>query len=267
MTLVVVARGLDPDRPSDARRGIDELLRLSTKVLEGVQPEFTPTQIRVWEGFPGEGLGGELKFGFTPVDGERVTLANLLPSSDRRLAGDAEHPLSNQFTIQPHHALEVTGRYQFGDLPAVPAWLNLNLYRPWAMKAGDIVFDTSKTAAVQSEGLYGLLASDTVRAEPILRRLMEKVSEGSKEIGKAAKVSWAAVKETEGAEEPGFRSLLAQYRGRNEGRHALLSEALREGAAEIGDTAGRSSDSGLPAAFISAVIDDIAREIEGAPAF
>ena len=267
MTLVVVARGLESERPGEARRGIGELLGLASKVLGAVEGDFTPTHIRVWEGFPGEGLGGELRYGPVTIDQGKINLATLLPSSDQRLGGDSDEPMSAQFTLQPHHALEVSGQFVFGSGGKVPAWLNLNLYRPWAAKAGDLVFDTSKTATVPYDGLFGLLASDTVRASPILLRLMEAITDASKEIGRAARVQWAAVKETEGTEEPSFRGVLAEYRGRYTGRHALLSEALREGAAVIGDTAARAQESGLPEAFVLAVVDDVAREIEGAPAF
>lgn len=267
MTLVVVAKGIDSERPSDARRGVGELLGLASKVLRAVEREFTPTQLRVWEGFPGEGLGGELRYGPVPIVGGQVNLSNLLPSSDRRLDGDANQLLSEQFTLQQHHALEVSGRFAFGAEPDVPAWLHLNLYRPWATKAGDLVFDSSKTASVPYDGFFNLLASDKERAIPILHRLMEGISEGSKDIGRAARVQWAAVKDTEGTEEPSFQAVLAEYRGRTAGRHALLYEALREGAVPIGYKVSRTSETELPEAFVFAVVEDIVREIEGAPSF
>ncbi len=267
MTLVVVARGLEAGRPDESRQGIGELLRLATAVLDAVEGEFTPTQLRVWEGFPGEGLGGELRHGPVAVKNGQLNLANLLPSTDRRLTETPDEPLVEQFTLQPHHALEIYGRFVFGPDAEVPAWLNLNLYRPWAIKAGDIVFDTSKTADVRADGLFQLLDGDRNRAGPVLRRLMSRISETSKSVGRAARVQWAAVKDTEGAEEPDFRSILAEYRGRNTGRHALLSEALRAGAVEVGGLLDRAAQSGLPETFVSAVLEDVVREIEGAPAF
>jgi hypothetical protein len=266
MTFVVVAKGLAAEKGQELRRSTGEMLDLTSGVVKSLDGRFIPQSLTIWEEFPGEAMGGEIKLGPTELGPGQLDLRNLIPTSNRSFAQGTGN-LQEAFSLQPHHCLVLKGRLKIRSGVDVPAQLDLNLYRPWAEKAGHLVLDTAKTSTTPYDGLYALLSheEESVRRS-ILESLMTGVEALSHGVGGAAKVRWAAVKDTEGAVEPDFRSFLAMYRGYITGKHSLVVEAVREAAIERHPhAAGLAGD--LPKSLVSAVVEDVVREIEGAPNF
>jgi hypothetical protein len=209
---------------ADQDRLADSLLNVGAGVLRLLEASFQPESFKVWQSFPGEGLGGTLDSQASrPVRMADLAAAGMPTEAEGK--GDFRNPLGLGGGVKLHHIVEIHGAFSPTQEVRVPATLWLNLSRAWSDSQGDVVFETFNTAANQNEGLADLLRKHRQAVEPFLFSLMRGVSKLNHENA-AIRVRWAAIKDSEGVEEG--RDFLVLYRHYETSLKPMLSEALEQ---------------------------------------
>jgi len=236
--------GLDSEESASARDiGTREFLSLSTDVWAILEPEFSAKSLSIFETFPGEHLGGKLvaKVPMASDAGSRV-LRRLEPRD--RLTQSEVAP-----GVHSNNSIEVVGTLSLVGMPTMLAVLQINIYRAWSTGskdwpgAGDLVFDVTKTAGAQFDGLWEAFAARREPMLPYLEKWVAGIVRVSHSKGGRHRIQWAALRETSDASGPPISGAPLLYRSRGMGRPSLVAANLRaEARRELLEPLSTSAD-------------------------
>lgn len=220
--------GLDSQESAAARDvGTREFLSLSADVWGILEPEFSAKSLRIFETFPGEHLGGRLvKEVLIPADADARVLRLLEPRD--KLPEEHIAPC-----VHSNNSIEVVGTLSLAGMPTMLAVLQINIYRAWSTGskdwpgAGDFVFDVSKTAEAQYDGLWEAFAARREAVLPYLDKWLAGIIRVSRSKGGRHKIQWAALRETADASGSPISGAPLLYRSKRMGLPSLVEANLQ----------------------------------------
>ncbi len=270
MPFIVVTTAEKKTRSAEADAQAARSLQVAERVFEILSPWFEVESWEVWESTPRPWLGGIRKDGKGGPRRPR-DFAVPVPTPEGTTAFETA-PTESKTQVHSSHCVMLHGSFSLAPQVVVPASFSINLAVAYAhgtvqgkAGAGDIVFDTQRTAQFPAEGLYDLLRMNQSLARPFLMALRDQVFHINDRISEGPTIRWASLKAFEGSVEP-TTSCFFLYRKDPTSLGGFLKGRLLEVALERGKRVYDRSRM-VPAAVYRDIVAAIVNRISLSPAY